>query len=463
MFCCETKHPQGARIAFDFPKDDSVNIKVFHYPILTEKVLAQLGTDSTGHGLIQLELSKPLMLDMAMNNNLYKLYLKPGYDLKISKDTTQSPGSILFEGEGAVMNNYLNHVSTLLDANYLIDYDFKAFTKKYDSLNAIVENYSNSYFSNFSIPKDELELLKQTTKMRFLFIKAEYGHRAHEAAYTEQAFKYLNGEPAEKIKISDEQQSLFSDIPFDTTYLMDGMFEYKSVLYQYLREKHLLSFEFEFLKTPDQWPRRSNTLIKNGSYPRGISEYLIARDLMFWMEKITPEIDSLFDEFKRDFEGSIYTADLQTKYDELTGLLPGNIAPNFSGRDLEGKLISLKDFKGKVVYVDVWATWCGPCVEEIPHAKKLQTAFKSKNVIFLNVSVDKIQEAWRQKLTKEKDWLGIHIILDKREIDSLSENYKLYGIPKYFLIDQSGRIVSVHASRPSSTEAIKAEIAALLK
>ena len=65
------------------------------------------------------------------------------------------------------------------------------------------------------------------------------------------------------------------------------------------------------------------------------------------------------------------------------------IAPDFSGRTLEGKLISLKDFKGKVVYVDVWATWCGPCVEEIPYAKKLQGTFQEDKVIFLNVSVDR--------------------------------------------------------------------------
>jgi len=64
-------------------------------------------------------------------------------------------------------------------------------------------------------------------------------------------------------------------------------------------------------------------------------------------------------------------------------------------------------------------------------------------------------------LVKEKDWLGSHIILDQQESDSLSINYKVIGIPKYLLIDQTGKIVSADASRPSS-KSIKEEITSLL-
>ena len=212
-----------------------------------------------------------------------------------------------------------------------------------------------------------------------------------------------------------------------------------------------------------RWPRRVNTLIKGESYPAGIKEYLIANDLRHWIDSqgITPEIDSIFNEFKLEFEGSIYRTHLQKKYDKKVAILPGDIAPDFSGRTLEGKLISLKDFKGKVVYVDVWASWCGPCLEEIPYAKKLHSAFQEDKVIFLNVSIDRSREAWKKKLGNEKDWLGTHIILDQREHDTFARNYKVVGIPKYLLIDQTGKIVSADASRPSS-KSIKEEITSLL-
>ena len=176
---------------------------------------------------------------------------------------------------------------------------------------------------------------------------------------------------------------------------------------------------------------------------------------------ITPEIDSIFNEFKTEFEGSIYRPSLQKKYDKRFTIRPGSIASDFSGKTLEGKLISLNDFKGKVVYVDVWASWCSPCLEEIPYAKKLHSAFQEDKVIFLNVSIDRSREAWKKKLGNEKDWLGTHIILDQKEHDTFARNYKVIGIPKYLLIDQNGKIVSADASRPSS-KSIKEEIKSLL-
>ena len=128
---------------------------------------------------------------------------------------------------------------------------------------------------------------------------------------------------------------------------------------------------------------------------------------------------------------------------------------------MEGGKISLKDFKGEVVYVDLWATWCGPCLEQIPYAKELHRGLPEDKVIFLNVSLDTDQDAWKKMLQKEKDWLGIHIILDQREADTLERTYKVIGIPKYLLIDQAGKIVSADASRPSS-KSITAEINSLL-
>ena len=473
IISCEKKQLKGARVAVDFPEADSLAVKIYHFPIFEEEVLGQFDLDTANYGLIQLELSKPLMLSIMINGSKYDLYLEPGYDLKLSKDTTYSKDSILFEGEGAPMNNYINHISLVLFSESLVDYDINTFTKKYDSLNVAVEDFSRSYFDRFPMEKDDLDLLKQIKKIKLLSVKTWYAYRAHNDALFDQLDKLREGEPIGKIERLDELQSFFSDMPFDTAYLRNGMFDYKSILFDYLSEKHNSVFDPKLVKLKPtlewpkwvsaRWPRRVNTLIKGESYPPGIKEYLIANDLRNWMDSqgITPEIDSIFNEFKLEFEGSIYTTHLQKQHDKKVVIRPGDIAPDFNGRTLEGALISLKDFKGKVVYVDVWASWCGPCLEEIPYAKKLHSAFQEDKVIFLNVSIDRSREAWKKRLGNEKDWLGTHIILDQREHDTFAKNYKVVGIPKYLLIDQAGKIVSADASRPSS-KSIKEEIASLL-
>lgn len=472
IISCETKQLRGARVAVDFPEADSLAVQIYHYPILEEEVLAQIDLDTAKYGLMQVELSKPLMSYIRINGTSYELYLKPGYDLKLSKDTMPSFDSISFEGKGAPVNNYINHVTALLNSERLVGYDLNTFTKKYDSLNLAIEDFSRSYFFRFPMQKNDLDLLRQIKKVKLLSRKIYYAERAHNDALIDQVFKSQKGEPIGKTEMLDELQIFFSDIPFDTVYLRNGMFDYKFILYDYLLGMHNSVFDLKLIDKSNLewpkwvsagWPRQVNTLIKGESYPTGIREYLIAKDLQHWMDSqgITPEIDSIFNEFKLQFEGSIYTAPLQKIYDEYVIILPGNIAPDFSGRTLEGKLISLKDFKGKVVYVDIWATWCGPCLEQIPYARELHGAFQEDKVIFLNVSLDRSQEAWKKLLGREKDWLGTHIILDQRESDSLSRNYKVNGIPKYLLIDQTGKIVSADASKPSS-KSIKEEIKSLL-
>ena len=186
LISCEKKQLSGARVAVDFPEADSLAVKIYHFPIFEEEVLAQFDLDTANYGLMQLELSKPLMLYITINGSSYNLYLKPGYDLKLSKDTTYSNESILFEGEGAPINNYINHISSVLFSESLVGYDLNTFTKKYDSLNVAVEDFSRSYFDRFPMQKDDLDLLKQIKKIKLLSIKMYYAYRAHNDALFDQ-------------------------------------------------------------------------------------------------------------------------------------------------------------------------------------------------------------------------------------------------------------------------------------
>lgn len=130
---------------------------------------------------------------------------------------------------------------------------------------------------------------------------------------------------------------------------------------------------------------------------------------------------------------------------------PGNKAADFTYPDVNGKNVSLSDFKGKVVLVDVWATWCGPCRGEIPHLKKLEQDMYGKDVVFLGVSVDeaKDKQKWLDFIDQEK--LG-GIQLHASGWSKITKDYKIKGIPRFMLFDKNGNIVSADAPRPSSPE-----------
>lgn len=130
---------------------------------------------------------------------------------------------------------------------------------------------------------------------------------------------------------------------------------------------------------------------------------------------------------------------------------PGGRAADFTYPDTGGKMVSLSDFKGKVVLVDVWATWCGPCRQQIPYLKKLEEELHGEDIVFLGVSVDesKDKQKWLDFIEKE-DLKGVQLLAGGWS--KITKDYKINGIPRFMVFDKQGNIVSVDAPRPSSPE-----------
>ena len=126
----------------------------------------------------------------------------------------------------------------------------------------------------------------------------------------------------------------------------------------------------------------------------------------------------------------------------------GEPAIDFKYPDIDGNEFSLANFKGNLVYVDVWATWCGPCIAEIPSLQQLETDYHDKNITFMSISVDKDQEAWKNMVT-EKELGGVQLWANNRDV---SENYAIMSIPRFMLFDAEGNVISTNAPRPSSDD-----------
>ena len=104
---------------------------------------------------------------------------------------------------------------------------------------------------------------------------------------------------------------------------------------------------------------------------------------------------------------------------------------------------------GKVIYIDFYATWCGPCIEEIPYAKQMYKEFENKNVVFLNLCAKSKLEDWRN-FKKKHELGGENYLLTDEEYFILTNEYKVKGFPTYILLDKKGNVSEYNTLRPSS-------------
>lgn len=124
------------------------------------------------------------------------------------------------------------------------------------------------------------------------------------------------------------------------------------------------------------------------------------------------------------------------------------MVPPFTLTDINGKRFSLDAMGGKVVLIDVWATWCGPCNAELPHLKNLAKEFKNEPFTILSISVDKDENAWRKFVAKnEMTWIQFH---DRDHI--LADALGGYSIPRYYTIDSDGILQSVNVGSGSDID-----------
>lgn len=139
----------------------------------------------------------------------------------------------------------------------------------------------------------------------------------------------------------------------------------------------------------------------------------------------------------------------------------GKVAPVFQLEDLNGKTVSLKEFRGKVIVLNFWATWCAPCRAEMPSLENLYRNLKDKGLVIIGVSVDS-PEKTVQSFVKERG-ITFPILLDKRKEVSF-DDYGVIGLPVTFLIDKKGIIVDkVFGERQWDSEEVKEKIKRLLE
>ncbi|PKQ63933.1 hypothetical protein BZG02_07940 [Labilibaculum filiforme] len=422
----------------------------------------QIAVDANGHFKLESEEIPSGKYDLTFGGmNSIEIYLKAGAILKLTVDKNKmialDKNAISVSGENieeSILLHELDQQKALYQYNSWADYKEQNYPKVYGKLPAdfIADQESElekivAFIDQFakkhtSIDKEFVKHLKLTKMLDLNSTINLYGRIAPD---------YF---PNTKIEVPENFSNYFADrIPQNDFVLYEKLPEYAD----YVRDGYYMQMEdalsnhereslpyykakLNFLDTCD-FPEVIKTSMYNGltiGYMRtrdaDVRAYL---DSVIYVKVKDTESLARYEKFK---EGEATYKD-------------GDMAPQFTLQDINGKDVSLSDFKGKMLMMDCWATWCAPCIKGLPKFNKLKEKYAGKNIVFIAISVDENVDAWKKKVLANKDNLftGIQLNTTQNE-NTFKKDLMVQGIPRYILIGADGRLIRREAPSPETQE-----------
>lgn len=206
-----------------------------------------------------------------------------------------------------------------------------------------------------------------------------------------------------------------------------------------------------------------------------VEQYTYQQLINLYNEKDIRPLEGLTKAYQQQFPQSTYYKQVDANVLNLKRLLIENetnkrikIFEKFDTINTIQEIVN--SFKGKVVYLDIWGTWCGPCKEELTYVPQLKAKFKDKDVVFvyLDMDEDSLDQSWRDFI-KVNNMEGIHLRKNRKTIEPFWKELlanatdKAEYYPQYFIFDKAGKLVVTKAKRPSEKEALYAQLADYLK
>ncbi|MEL0456321.1 TlpA disulfide reductase family protein [Flavobacteriaceae bacterium SZ-1-7] len=423
----------SGKISNKTPNELSIN----SYDQSFKEVLA-VSPDGTFSDTLSTKRSNYVLFD---GKNPVFLYVEPGFNLNINYNAQDFPNTLNITGNGAEISNYLSEkrkeeqellgnlrtIYALDEAEYL------------DKLNSFKAKQESLLHNAKNIPENFIKKEERNIHYNYLRMLGVY-EMAHIQLAQDANFR-----------VSEDFLKELNDIDYSNEEDFEFSHHYKALVSEYYKKRadnlsktESMPFDLALLKTLGEIP---NKAIKNGLL------FDFANFNLVKSENVK-EFYKLYTEYSTDDENNKLIAD---KYKKLTAIEIGKVSPKFVNyKNHKGGTTSLDDLKGKYVYIDVWATWCGPCVREIPALKKVEAQYHDKNIEFVSISIDKASDFTKwQNMVTDRELQGIQLFADNDWNSSFVKDYGINGIPRFILLDPNGNIVNPDAPRPSDPNLVK--------
>ena len=380
--------------------------------------------DSEATFEIEFELDAPSYMNFIHGKESTAMYVRPGDSIRVNINPSEFDETIKYKGSKA---------SSFLAAKYLLEdnLDLRELysLEEPDFLTAVDQASAQMNGLLDSVGEGAFK----TEQKRVISLQWASKKLSYKKYYTNLG----NGE----IELSVNYFKFMEDIDINDPSFLEDNNSY-NFLKTYVSSNVSTDFDHELLSNFDFIARTFNNQTTKDK---------IAYDLLkdFIKNEVLEDGDVIMEAYKSLQSDSIKYNELNDLRIEMATFNTGRPAFDFTYPNVNGDSISLSDFVGSLVYVDVWATWCGPCKREIPHLLELEKEYHGKNIIFLSVSVDeeKDYDTWKNMLV-EKEMGGVQLFASGWS--KIAKDYKINGIPRFMLFDSNGNIINVRAPRPSN-------------
>lgn len=371
------------------------------------------------------------------SKNWMPIYFSKDSEINLTVDDSNFNSTLKYTGKGSIENQYIARktiIASQISHEELYKLNEVEFLKKVKEIKGFIELlYQKTKFSDAVFKQKELFNFHFLEQKHFLYYKDFHNYYAKL-----NGFKVSENFPEidEKIDLDNESYFLFST-------------EYQDIVMRRFFENIKADEGSFFVSARNAIPEikaLKSQSIKNRLIQNGVNDINI--------DNINYK--NTYNEFISITNDSKTKKVLTTNYNNTIAVEPGKPSPTFNYENQKGGTTSLESLKGKYVYIDVWATWCGPCRQEIPSLEKVEEQFHGKNIEFVSISIDnsKDREKWSNLIT-EKKMSGIQLLADKETDSKFIKEYNIYEIPRFILIDTNGKIVNAQAPKPSDPKLVE--------
>lgn len=186
-----------------------------------------------------------------------------------------------------------------------------------------------------------------------------------------------------------------------------------------------------------------------------VVDFVLHSVLSKYMEKRgTESIDGFMEIFRSRVHSSRVRQAIEDLYAQWNRVAKGQPLPEFTFLDVNDREVALSSFKGKYVYIDCWATWCGPCKQQIPALQQLEHKYKGKDIVFVSVSRDSNRDKWKDMVRGQKLG-GVQLIEKLPTCSEFSDWFMINAIPRFIILDKAGNVYDMNAPRPSDPATVE--------